>query len=191
MSFTNLEYDVGAYRQSLRESLAVGSYMTRSLLPDESGRMGVRHTEVESELFGLSRPASEDPAVKYGPGEYDTSHAPRVPESTVVVPHGVLYPEDTRISNPPGNVKEMGFNRFGHPMEQPQDHAVEPFGYPTSDTRNAKDNHMPLLSYPMDVTPLLPPPAPDNITNEFVFTPVPDLPHVQVAQPPKEFRYIL
>lgn len=192
MSFTGLDYDVGAYRQTLRESTGVGLYRTATPLPQAQNRVNAAHTDVESELFGLPRPATECPTKKYRPGDYDASRAPSLPVGAIQMRHQVLYPEDTRVSNPPGNVRGMGVNRFGHPLEPPQDHALEPFAWPTSDTRNAKDNHRPCVANPMDAASVLPPPAPENVPMpEFVFPPVPTLPHVQVAQPPREFKYIL
>eukprot|EP00873_Tetraselmis_striata_P033768 jgi/Tetstr1/454032/TSEL_040951.t1 len=192
MSFTGLDYDVGAYRQSLRESAGVGMYKTSTPLPHSEARVGAPQTDVESELFGLPRRMSASPADSYLPGSFDTARAPPLPVQTIQMRHGVLYPEDTRASNPPGNVRGMGVNRFGHPLEPPQDHALEPFGWPTSDTRAAKDNHRPCVTHPMDDAALLPPPAPENIPlPNFSFHPVPTIPHVQLAQPPREFRYIL
>lgn len=192
MSFTGLDYDMGAYRQTLRESVGIGSYRAQTPLPHESARVGASQTDIESELFGLPRPASECPSKKFTPGKFDASHAPPLPVNTIQMNHNVLYPEDTRVSNPPSNVRGMGVNRFGHPLESPQDHALEPFAWPTSDTRNAKDNHRPCVSDPFDIKAVLPPPAPENVPiPDFVFTPVPTIPHVQVAQPPKEFKYIL
>lgn len=192
MSFTRLDYDVGAYRQSLRESTGVGLYRTATPLPQAQSRVGAAHTDVESELLGLPRPATECPTEKYMPGGYDASAAPPLPVGAIQMRHQVLYPEDTRVSNPPGNVRGTGVNRFGHPLEAPQDHALEPFGRPTSDTRNAKDNHRPCVASPVDAAAALPPPAPENVPMpEFVFPPVPNIPHVQVAQPPREFRYVM
>ena len=192
MSFTGLDYDVGAYRQTLRESTGVGGYRTQTPLPLPGARVGATQTDVESELFGLPRPASECPSAKYVPGRFDASRAPALPVDALQMRRGVLYPEDTRVSNPPSNVRGMGVNRFGHPLEPPQDHALEPFAWPTSDTRNAKDNHRPCVADPIDPRAALPPPAPEQVPlPDFVFTPVPTIPHVQVAQPPKEFRYVL
>ena len=192
MSFTRLDYDMGAYRQALRESSGVGLYRSSTPLPHEAARVAASHTDVESELFGLPRPNSECPSKSYLPGRYDASRSPPLPVDTLQLRRSVLYPEDTRVSNPPGNVRGMAANRFGHPLEQPQDHALEPFGWPTSDARNAKDNHRPLVTQPLDVTPVLPPPAPEEVPQpDYVFTPVPTIPHVQVAQPPREFKYIM
>lgn len=193
MSFTGLDYDMGAYRQSLRESIGVGFYRTQTPLPSgDVSRVGPSHTDVESELLGLPRPASECPGGKYSPGSFNAAGTPPLPIGAIQMEHGVLYPEDTRLSNPPSNVRGMGVNRFGHPLEPPQAHALEPFEWPTSDARNAKDNHRPCVTEPVDPRAALPPPAPENVpTPEFVFTPVPTIPHVQVAQPPREFRYIL
>ena len=192
MSFTGLDYDMGAYRQTLRESIGVGGYRAQTPLPHAAARVGASQTDVESELFGLPRPLTECPSKKFAPGRFDASRAPPLPVDTIQMGRGALYPEDTRVSNPPTNVRGMGVNRFGHPLEPPQDHAIEPFSWPTSDTRNAKDNHRPCVADPFDPRAVLPPPAPEKVpTPEFVFTPVPTIPHVQVAQPPKEFRYIL
>nr|WRJ69701.1 hypothetical protein TetV2_00252 [Oceanusvirus sp.] len=191
MSFTGLDYDVGAYRQTLRESTGVGSYFIDTPLPHNSGRIDAKHTDVESELQGLPRRLSECPSKNYLPGKYDTSSVPRIP-GNIHLRRDHLYPEDTRVSNPPSTMRGAGVNRFGHPLEPPQEHALEPFAWPTSDTRNAKDNHRPYVAEMVDVRDALPPAAPENVPQpEWVFDPVPTIPHVVVSQPPKEFRYIL
>ena len=192
MSFTGLGYDVGAYRQALRESTGVGMYRTGTPLPHDGHRVGATHTDVESELFGITRAASECPKNKYFPGAFDASKSPALPADALMLGHDRLYPEDTRVSNPPLNVRGMTVNRFGHPLEQPQDHAIAPFDWPTSDARNAKDNHRPCIASPIDPAAVWPPPAAENVPiPEFVFTPVATIPHVQVAQPPREFKFIL
>ncbi|AUF82247.1 hypothetical protein TetV_155 [Tetraselmis virus 1] len=191
MSFSRLDYDPGAYRQSLRESMGVGAYMIDTPLPYSKARVGASQTDVESELQGLPRPLTEVPSKKFIPGRYDTSHIPPLPDN-IHLRRDLLYPEETRISNPPSTLRGTGINRFGHPLEAPQDHALEPFEWPTSDARNAKDNHRPCITDPIDIKQSLPPPVPEHVPQpNYVFDPVPNIPHIVVAQPPKEFRYIL
>ena len=136
--------------------------------------------------FLLSPPAVNNPLL-IGPWPWYL-----VGIDALMLGHDHLYPEDTRVSNPPLNVRGMTVNWFGHPLEPPQDHAIAPFDWPTSDARNAKDNHRPCVAEPIDPAAVLPPPAPENVPiPEFVFAPVPTIPHVQVAQPPREFKFIL
>jgi hypothetical protein len=191
MSFTGLDYDVGAYRQSLRASTGPGFYRNTTPLPMADERVGAGHTDVESELFNLPRKLSDDPRDQYVPGRFNT---PVPTHAKTEERYGRLFPDDTRLTNPAWTLRGTGVNRFGHPLEQPQDHALEPFQWPDSDTRNAKDNHRPLVRPPMAVDPSLPPPPPshDMPEQEFYFGDLPPLlPQVVPQQPPKEFRYIL
>ena len=191
MSFTRLEYDPVSYRQDLRESTSVGAYRIDTPLPHSKGRVGSSHTDIESELYGLPRPLSRDPAGQHVPGAFSTNGIPKIPDN-IHLRRDALYPEDTRISNPPHTLRGNGVNRFGHPLEPPQAHALEPFAWPESDKRTAKDNHRPLITDPVDVTAALPPPAPEQVEQpQWVFDPVPTIPHVVVSQPPREFKYIL
>lgn len=187
MSFSGLHYDTGAYRQTIKESVGVGMYSIQTPLPHESGRLGGSHTRVESELFGLGRPLSECPSDNKVPPVKD---APLLPDN-INHHRGHLYPEDTRISNAPGNVRGMGVNRFGYPLESPQEHAISPHGIPVNDTLAAKDSHRPCVGNPIDVRDSLPPPTIDNVPMpEYKFVPVPDIPYVQPTQPPREFKYL-
>lgn len=191
MSFAGLDYDHDAYRQAIRESTGVGAYYLETPLSHPQGRICAAHTDVESELQGLPRRLSQAPAKQFLPGSFDASRAPALPQNAHLG-RDHLYPEDTRVSNPPCTMRGTGVNRFGHPIEAPQDHAIEPFEWPGSDRRDAKDAHRPFAAQPVDVTSALPPPAPEKVPQEeWKFDPVPTIPHVVVSEPPKTFTYIL
>lgn len=189
MSFTGLEYDMCEYRQTLKESAGRGLYYMSTPL---KYNVNADNTDVESELFGLPRPAAKCPSKRYIPGRYENSAAKQFPTDVKQFGRDELCSEVTRISNPVSTLRGMGVNWFGHPLEPPQDHAIEPFDRPADEKRNAKDNHRPCIAEPYAADAVFPPPAPEHVEQpEYVFVPVPTIPFVQVAQPPREFRFVL
>lgn len=189
MSFTGLEYDMSEYRQTIKESTGTGLYQMSTPL---KYNVNASNTDVESELFGLPRPAAKCPTKKYYPGRFEGPVVSQFPTDVAQFGRDDLCGELTRISNPVSTVRGMGVNWFGYPLDPPQDHAIEPFDLPENDKRNAKDNHRPCVVEPDEGLDLLPPPVPENVEQpEYVFEPVATLPWVQVSEPPREFTYVL
>ena len=64
--------------------------------------------------------------------------------------------EDTRLSNPPSNLRGTGINRFEWLCKNPQNNIEVPFDYNISNRIVVKDNHRPLIPTPIDQTLSLP-----------------------------------
>ena len=190
MSYSRLVYDPDAYEQILFQSTSVGKYSGMTPLPYPVGRVDERHTDTESELMGLDRKISKDMKSQYSPDSVDPSRFPKL-RANFDVYRDALFPEVTRISNPPQNVRGMGVNRFEWLPERFQDKAIEPMQWPpANDTMNAKDTHRTAAPSPIDVRASLPPPAPERVAQpKYVFPPVPTLPMIMNTHPPQNVFY--
>ena len=130
--------------------------------------------DVESDLRNLSRPASRCPDGKYvpkcagctckdqgapcGSGGVDgcAVHGMKMRKeyqrcgdnNLVDFPDSYLHVEETRMSNPPMNLRGVGWNRFEPLCFNPQDQIEFP-GMANVDTRlTVKDNHRACIPYP-------------------------------------------
>ena len=64
--------------------------------------------------------------------------------------------DDTRLSNPPCNLRGTGINRWEWLCLNPQDRVEMPFDYNVSNRIVVKDNHRPCVPTPLDQQNLLP-----------------------------------
>ena len=64
--------------------------------------------------------------------------------------------EDTRLSNPPCNLRGTGINRWEWLCLNPQDRVEMPFDYNVSNRIVVKDNHRPCVPTPLDQQNVLP-----------------------------------
>lgn len=178
-SSTRLNYDVDAYQHSLRESVAPGGYWIgtptqecvecfptdpRMTLAASGNAKCVDRplVDVDSELHGITRKASKNPALQFKPdgGRHHKCHLARMPacrDSSVVA-------EDTRLSNPPCTLRGQrnGFNRWELLCRNPQANVDKPFDNLINNRLIVKDNHRPILPTPLDQTPILPPNSKDD-----------------------------
>ena len=184
MSFTGANYDTGAYRTAVRESMAPGHYILHTPLfkqPCDGGRL----TDGETELFGISRRNSHCPGLQFQPGQ-GADLACKLPGRTASDKER-LQSEDTRFSNPACSLRGTGVNRWMTLCDDPQAHALSPVPPSSSDRYLAKDNHRPLIPQPMRADAVLPPPAPEHVEQKpYEFVPVPMLPELLGRRPFKE-----
>lgn len=130
--------------------------------------------DVDSEMIGISRKQSKCPEYKYMPEcgangycgansggssqsngainmDYQLTHFPEQDCFTPV--------EDTRLSNPPCNLRGTGWNRWEWLCRNPQDRVEIPFDFNINERLVARDNHRPCVPNPMDQTSALPRPS--------------------------------
>lgn len=169
MSFSRLGYDDGAYAHKLRESVGPGQYQVSQyrcdgcFFPDVpmdryGGALHKNLIDIDSEMLGITRKASDCPAQKYTPGQ-DFGPKNNVKECNW------LTPEHTLISNPKCTGHERTINRWEWLCKNPQDNALITFDWNIANRINVKDNHRPCLPKPMDQSVALPP----KCNNEIVY----------------------
>jgi hypothetical protein len=170
MALTSLRYDPCAYQHRVNESIGGGEYAHGTplqhclrCLPDSPytrvaawvgpGQQG-EAVDVDSDLRGITRRASDCPAEHYLPGQQSpTSLTP--PDSCAA-----LTPEDTRLSNPPCTLRGTGWNRWQWLCRNPQDNVLPRFDHMINSRILFKDNHRPCLPVPLDQRGTLPRPRP-------------------------------
>lgn len=171
MSFSRLGYDDGTYKYNLKQSISPGMYQVDKPRNDCDGcffpdvtmdRYGVAVypslIDVDSELMGITRKASECPANKYIPTDKN-----QFGEKKFVKECRWLIPEHTLISMPKCTLHEIGVNRFEYLCHSVQSNALIPFDYNISNRIVTKDNHRPCIPNPIDQTCALPPPCNNNV----------------------------
>lgn len=199
MSSNRLNYDTCQYKQKLAESISVGNYMLNvppiacdSCYPYPPSirlqRQGdsVSATQplidVDSELIGITRPASKCPSRKFIPkcpyckcdvGEpcgngvisackscQEKLKTGQMCGSAGQLKHfkdcDLFSAEETRMSNPPCNLRGSGLNRWEWLCMNPQERVEVPFDWNVSNRIIVKDNHRPCLPTPIDPTLALP-----------------------------------
>lgn len=200
MSFNRSAYDDGAYRQQLNQSVGVGNYMVgtpNNLDPNceacypyaptvrlqTQGDSVLRNTaliDVDSELIGITRPLSKDPAKKFVPccpeaacrGGYpcgggvnvectkcntNLKRGQRPNDTNLKHFKDCFFPQEyTRLSNAPCTLRGTGWNRWEWLCIDPQERVQIPFDWNISSRTLSKDNHRPCIPTPIDATPSLP-----------------------------------
>ena len=167
MEFTRLNYDTCTYQHNLRQSVGMADYQlstpsqqctncfsTDNILGKYSGDSLCQdkpQVDVESELWLISRQATNCPTGKYLP-----SQQPFCKTTSIKDCQGIRN-EATRISNPPCTLRSTGWNRFEWLCMQPQDKALIPFDFNINSTLIVKDNFRPCLPNPIDFSKSLPP----------------------------------
>lgn len=175
MSFNRLNYDTETYKKELNQSVGPGIYHlnqpTVSCTPcypsdptTKLQRSGgsvnneLLMVDLDSELMGLFRKNTRNPDKHYKPCKDET-----VNEDDMTSTKNLLHwrdcmepPEDTRLSNPPCTLKEIGWNRFEWLSHDPQKNIEKPFAHNISNRIIVKDNHRPVIPVPISCQPLLP-----------------------------------
>lgn len=178
-ALTRLNYDTDAYRQSLMQSVGPGRYKigTPTQECDECFAQDPRYRlassgnakcidrpliDVDSELQGITRRASKDPADQFQPNG-GNSHKCQL-KTMPTCRDAQVISEDTRLSNPPCTLRgeANGFNRWEPLCRNPQANVELPFDAYINNRLIVKDNHRPILPTPLDQTNLLPPNSRDD-----------------------------
>lgn len=170
MNFSRLRYDDDTYVHTLKESIGPGDYMISTPHNNCEGcsfyapgvnldRTGAaicdkELIDVDSELLGITRKASECPGRKYLPSAKpfcEKNMEARKKECDF------LTPEHTLISNPKCTGKESTANRWEWLCQDPQDKSLVPFDYLINNRLVVKDAHRPCIPSPIDQEAALPP----------------------------------
>ena len=166
MSFSRLNYDDTTYKHLLRESVGPGDYVISMPRVDckkcyfPSPDVRINHTgagscrdliDVDSELMGITRKATNCPSSKYLPQGKDFC------EQYLGEDCMGLTTEETRMSNPPCTLRGTGWNRWEWLCRNPQERVLIPFDYMVNNRLLAKDNHRPCVQDPVDQSFALPP----------------------------------
>lgn len=169
MSFNRLNYDACTYVHNLRQSIGSADYQLGTPIPhcqpcfanDPSLRLGVGNAgatcknkplvDVDSELHGITRPATNCPTQKFIP------NAPYCELTPVKDCRDAMPAEDTRLSNPSCTLRGTGWNRWEWLCQNPQDKVFVPFDYNVNNRLVVKDNHRPCIPDPLDQSLALPP----------------------------------
>lgn len=180
MSFNRPSYDTCAYKQTLSESIGPGDYQInrpvvscQPCYPNDPHiriqKMGpsVSRTtpmiDIDSEMIGIGRKYSRCPEAKYLPScDANQSCGANVGlngkcNSSVCIDYNLVHfgdcftpVEDTRLSNPPCNLKETGWNRWEWLPNNPQERIEIPFDWNVDTAIVTKDNHRPCIPKPLD-----------------------------------------
>ena len=114
-----------------------------------------------SELLGLNYKLSKCNTDAYQPNSYQSTGC------TLQGSNGrqCMAPrEDTRLSNPANTLRGTGINRWEWLCFDPQEHALEEFDrVPVNYRMVAKDNHVPILDTPMEISADIPCTPDDSI----------------------------
>lgn len=168
MSWNRARYDDGTYKHRLAEAIGPGEYMTQMPRPCDDcvyyapgvildGKAAALCDkdliDVDSELLGITRRASQCPADKYLPKKepFCKTNVGTLKECMDLVP------EPTLVSNPKCTNKETTVNRWEWLCQDPQKNALVPFDFMINNRLVVKDNHRPHLERPIDQSEVLPP----------------------------------
>lgn len=166
MSFSRSRYESCAYKHRLNESVGPGEYALATpqvcdpcFVPSPAIHVGGSGAsvcgkeliDVDSELLGLTRKASQCPGNKYIPSDKEFCKKRTLRECND------LDPENTRLSNPPCTLRGRGWNRWEWLCQNPQDKVEMPFDWNISNRTIVKDSHRPCIPRPLDQTLALPP----------------------------------
>lgn len=171
-SFNRLSYDINTYQFEVQQSVGPGDYVLGTPMPhcapcfssDTRQQMGTTGgmdcvdrplVDVDSELHGITRRATNCPTGKYAPGQGACQQMSAYPDCAAAnrfaLPH-----EDTRLSNPPSTLRGRGWNRWEWLCQNPQERVLVPFDFNIDNRLVVKDNHRPHLATPLDQRPVLP-----------------------------------
>ena len=185
MSFNRLNYDIGTYKQDINQSVGPGYYHinppkvdcepcypndpnNRLQYSGGSIQRDIFMIDVDSELLGLTRKNSNNPKKKYTPCCPDTActngeicgkgvnGACKAGNNLLHFKDCSIPIEDTRLTNPPCNLRGTGINRWEWLCSNPQDRIELPFDWNISNRIIVKDNHRPIIPTPISPEPLLP-----------------------------------
>jgi len=187
MSFNRLNYDTCAYKHVLSETVGPCEYQIGTphiscdpCFPTDPAyrlqRQGAsvsgqqKMIDVDSELMGITRIASNCPSKNYLPKENNKGELCQGEVLHHYKDCDVATAEETRTSNPPCNLRGTGWNRWEWLCMDPQERVLIPFDNAVSNRIIVKDNHRPCIPNPIDVEPSLPKPEKKPIYTNIVKT---------------------
>lgn len=171
---TRLSQDSCSYSEKLRRTTGPGLYMLNKpyndcadcgSMPDDPAYRFQAYgpktctmsgaVDDSSELLGLNYKKTKCAADEYLPNKY--MPVGQQSGGCAVKPNGTrqcIQPrEDTRLSNPPSTLRGTGINRWEWLCYDPQENALEEFDrVPVNYRMVAKDNHVPIIEKPLDVS---------------------------------------
>lgn len=170
MSLNRLSYDKCSYEQVLGESVGPGFYQLTTppnlCKPCHSTdpRIRLQSTgvslnkntslvDVDSELLGLTRNFSKCSSRKYNPNEQclpNNKLCLSLDKTPIEFNDCFTNTEDTRLSNPPCNLRGTGWNRWEWLCKNPQENIEEPFDSLIDSRTLSKINHRPCIPEPID-----------------------------------------
>jgi hypothetical protein len=132
--------------------------------------------DVDSELSGITRKLSKNITQQYLPSCPDSvcesgevcgqgvvgtcsggKPGERATDSNLLhMPDCFVPAEDTRLTNPPCNLRGTGWNRWESLCKNPQERVEMPFDWNINNRIVVKDNHRPCIPNPIDPTSALP-----------------------------------
>jgi hypothetical protein len=167
MSYNRLKFDSCAYQHKLNESIGPGEYMLDNtnickpcFVPSPSinvQRFGAsicpkNLIDIDSELIGITRKASECPGKQYLPSDKEVCNKVKLRECNQ------LDSENCRLSNPPCTLRCTGWlPPFQYLCINPQERVIIPFDTNISNRTLVKNAHRPCIPKPLDQTLALPP----------------------------------
>jgi hypothetical protein len=174
MSFTNLKYDTSTNKVDLRESTDLLKYHFNTpqqceecflndpnLIMQRAGNsVDVQNPmiDIDSELMGITRKATNDPYKKFIPTldkeGNPTDNSVKINFDDCKMPKV----ESTRLSNPAENLRGTGWNRWEWLCHDPQSKLEMPFSWNTNTKLLAKDQHRPYVPNVIDNSSVLPKP---------------------------------
>lgn len=173
---TRLNSDKETYKHNLKQSVGPGEYQSQTPLREchecFASDPRLRHSrggnskckdvpliDVDSELRGYTRRASNHPLDKFIPRGFPDDRKPFCKlEKVRPCQDESMTTQDTRFSNPPSTLRgiENGFNRWEWLCQNPQERIEIPFDVQIDSRTVMKDNHRPHIPEPIDPTLALP-----------------------------------
>jgi hypothetical protein len=195
MSFNRLNYDTCSYKHVLAESVGTLEYQLSTpkvscdpCYPrDPKYRLqnsGVSVSkksdliDIDSELMNINRGASNCPSKKFIPNVDKNGEINNNEENIHFKECDTPNVEDTRLSNPPSNLRGTGWNRWEWLCEDPQERVLIPFDYNINNRLIVKDNHRPCIPKPINQNAALP-----KVNFDIIHTPIAKVPAVPTDPP--------
>lgn len=170
MSLNRLAYDNCSYEQVLGESLGPGFYQlttppnTCNPCHSTDPRIRLQSTgvslnqntnlvDIDSELLGITRNFSNCNKRQFNPNDKCLNNSKLCIESEktpIEFNDCFKHTEDTRLSNPPCNLRGTGWNRWEWLCKNPQENIEEPFDSLIDSRTLSKINHRPCIPKPID-----------------------------------------
>jgi len=165
MSFTRFNYDIARTKKTIEESSFAGKYALNRpgpginvpfvedpqiRLQQWGANMMTNTVNLESDLFGLSRPVNRD---LVDTNDYKKN---RVDTSSVFYSHSKPFIEESRASHPAWMYKDLEQTRWEKPFLNPQNNLEKVFQDNIQTRILEKDHYVPTTNQPNTIRELLP-----------------------------------
>jgi hypothetical protein len=162
-AMTRYKYDIGKMVENNDITTAAGRYQlgvpnaygNAAFVPDATIRMqkwGAAHdmsstkTDVESDLWNISRPTTKSACGQYDPAQEAARHLTPMPEAA--------FPRVyERLVDPPCTLRGTGWNRWEWLCQNPQEMAIRPFENLVNTQQYQKDSYLPQIAKPLATSP--------------------------------------